>query len=89
MVILNFGRYKNRELSVVPDDYLEFIVKQSWFPAVDLKLRKAICARLNIALIERENPYRKNYGEIAKRKSILDKNFERTVDFDDYKDSKK
>lgn len=87
-MLAGFGKYRDKEVSEIPLEYLQYISGRGWFVSVALPVRKAICERLGIPLIERPNPYRKNYGHIARGKGIMDRNFKRTLDFDDFNDSK-
>lgn len=85
---MTFGKFKDKEVSEVPADYLEFISRQDWFKKVRLTLRKAICAKLNIPLIERDNPYKRNFAATARQNGIMNSRLNKAIQNDDYNDSK-
>jgi hypothetical protein len=85
---MGFGKYKNVQVDAVPRAYLDFISRQDWFQNVRARVRRAISDRLGLPFIPNESPYGKGLGDLTKRKAILDKSLERTISFDDFKDSK-
>lgn len=84
---MGFGIHKDKSVAEVPLHYLSFIASQGWFVNVRLPVRKAICERLNIPLVERPNPYRKNFSGVAKGKGIMERDLQRRVDADDFRDA--